>query len=402
MDSQISAQDILQCQLCESHFPPLSCDFCRINLCKICAGEHLLDDSRDHKVVPIKKRQTTINYPKCPTHTNKQCELHCEKCDNPICAHCISSNEHLGHKACDIMKVLNIKKETLQKDLKELDKFIYPIYQDMALNTKYQKAGLEMNSRELITNVEKWGDDLHREIDSIISRKKTEISETKNVLLTVLTEREDEIAYSLSDIKQNIVDLKNLQESSDVYLVSAYKSRIDGFKKLPPKLKVTFQSGCLPKINTTQLFELLDSPNLTISVTKEEQEYKMDTPGYMSSLSDSEPVDEVEVITSISTDYRYLFCVTCVSDEEILLCGNINIMKLYNLQGEQLKSIKSKSENMPWDIAVTKSKDLIYTDFSNRSVNLIRESEIQKIITLRGWGPIRLCITSSDDILIMM
>lgn len=136
------------------------------------------------------------------------------------------------------------------------------------------------------------------------------------------------------------------------------------------------------KINTTQLFEVLDSPNLTISVTKEEQEYKMDIPGYMSSLSDSEPVDEVEVITSISTDYRYLFCVTCVSDEEILLCGNINIMKLYNLQGEQLKSIKSKSENMPWDIAVTKSKDLIYTDFSNRSVNLIRESEIQKIITL--------------------
>lgn len=93
---------------------------------------------------------------------------------------------------------------------------------------------------------------------------------------------------------------------------------------------------------------------------------------------------------------------TCVSDEEILLCGNINIMKLYNLQGEQLKSIKSKSENMPWDIAVTKSRDLIYTDFSNRSLNLIRESEIQKIITLRGWGPIRLCITSSDDILIMM
>lgn len=119
------------------------------------------------------------------------------------------------------MKVFNIKKETLQKDLKELDKFIYPIYQDMALNTKYQKAGLEINSRELITHVEKWGDDLHREIDLIISMKKTEISETKNVLLTVLTEHEDEIAYSLSDIKQNIVDLKNLQESNHVYLVSA-------------------------------------------------------------------------------------------------------------------------------------------------------------------------------------
>lgn len=402
MDPQTSAQDILQCQICESHFPPLSCEFCRINLCKICAGEHLLDDSRDHKVVPIKMRRSTINYPKCPTHTNKQCELHCEKCDNPICAHCISSNEHLGHKACDIMKVFNIKKEILQKDLQELDKLIYPKYQDMALNTKYQKAGLENHSQKLITTVEKWKDDLHKEIDSIINRKKAEISKSNNAQLTVLSESEDETAHSISDIRQHIVDLKNLQESSDVYLVSAYKSRIDGFRKLPPKLKVTFQSFCLPKINTTQLFEELDSLNLTISVTKKEQEYKMDSPGYMSSLSDSKPVDEFEIITSINTDYRYLFCVTCMSDEEIWVCGNINIMKLYNLQGEQLKSIKSKSENMPWDIAVTKSRDLIYTDFSNRSVNLIRKSEIQKISTLRGWGPIRVCITSSDDILIMM
>lgn len=71
----------------------------------------------------------------------------------------------------------------------------------MVLNIKYQKVGFEINFRELIINVEKWGDDLYREIDLIISRKKIEISEIKNVFLIVFIECEDEIVYSLFDIK---------------------------------------------------------------------------------------------------------------------------------------------------------------------------------------------------------
>lgn len=71
----------------------------------------------------------------------------------------------------------------------------------MVLNIKYQKVGFEKNFRELIINVEKWGDDLYREIDLIISRKKIEISEIKNVFLIVFIEYEDEIVYSLFDIK---------------------------------------------------------------------------------------------------------------------------------------------------------------------------------------------------------
>lgn len=71
----------------------------------------------------------------------------------------------------------------------------------MVLNIKYQKVGFEINFRELIINFEKWGDDLYREIDLIISRKKIEISEIKNIFLIVFIECEDEIVYSLFDIK---------------------------------------------------------------------------------------------------------------------------------------------------------------------------------------------------------
>lgn len=38
-------------------------------------------------------------------------ELHCEKCDIPICSLCVSSTEHEGHKLVDYtLKIIETKK----------------------------------------------------------------------------------------------------------------------------------------------------------------------------------------------------------------------------------------------------------------------------------------------------
>lgn len=115
MDPKKSAQDALRCYLCETPNPQYYCDICHINLCKRCAGEHLLDESSQHKIVPIRQRGHTFEYPYCLMHTKKQCELHCEQCDIPICTQCVSSNVHLGHKAIDIMIYLWHEEKNLRK-----------------------------------------------------------------------------------------------------------------------------------------------------------------------------------------------------------------------------------------------------------------------------------------------
>lgn len=38
-----SLQDVIRCHMCDSPVPPLYCDICQFNLCKNCAGEHLVD-----------------------------------------------------------------------------------------------------------------------------------------------------------------------------------------------------------------------------------------------------------------------------------------------------------------------------------------------------------------------
>lgn len=90
-------------------------------ICKTCTADHILDESTHHKVVPVQRRKGNFEFPLCPKHSTKQYELQCEQCDIPICTYCVSSDDHLGHKAADIMKTYKSKKEIIQKDLKEFE-----------------------------------------------------------------------------------------------------------------------------------------------------------------------------------------------------------------------------------------------------------------------------------------
>nr|XP_022308177.1 tripartite motif-containing protein 3-like [Crassostrea virginica] len=113
--------------------------------------------------------------------------------------------------------------------------------------------------------------------------------------------------------------------------------------------------------------------------------------------------DKPRILTDIqTTGYGELYNVSCLSDEEIWTSGNNKIMKLYNLKGELLRSIPTKSENEPQDIALTRSGGLVYANPDDRSINLVSDTQIQTLITLQGWRPRGLCSTASGDLLVIM
>lgn len=60
-------------------------------------------------------------------------------------------------------------------------------------------------------------------------------------------------------------------------------------------------------------------------------------------------------------------------------------MKLYDLQGNLRQSIKTKFGNTPYDIAVTKYGDLIYIDFKEKTVNLVKKTIMQKVSRPCKW-----------------
>nr|XP_034334665.1 tripartite motif-containing protein 2 [Crassostrea gigas] len=405
MDPRHSAQDVVRCDVCDTPVPPLHCDFCQTNLCKACVGEHMLDLSKKHQVIPFKNRGSTPNYPICTKHPPKQCELHCEQCDIPICVHCVSSESHKNHKLVDFYTNYKKKREDLQKDLQEFVKSLSPKYQEVANKITVQKADLSKNSEKLTTAIDKHGEVWHREIDTIIQKLKSDLDEMDAKHLAVLNKLENEITQTISEITQSIADLKKLLDSNDVSRVSAYKSRIAEFKRLPPKLTVSLPKFTPQKINPEQLYQQFGCLS-AFSITTEEHGYTTET-----SEAGSSPLkpllDEPRIIFTIKTRYggyfNVLTSVTCPSDEEIWTCSDGNkIMSLYNMQGELVKSVQTKSGNGPRDIAVTRSGDLVYTDYDDRTVNIVKNTQVQTVIRLLGWRPLNVCSTSSGDLLVVM
>ncbi|XP_078331292.1 uncharacterized protein LOC144625095 [Crassostrea virginica] len=378
-DPMYSLQDVIRCDLCETPVPPKHCDICHIHLCEACMEEHLSDESIDHYIVPFKLRGIT---PKCTKHSTEVCTHLCTTCTIPVCPLCVVSSEHEQHYTIDILKCFEYKRERMQEDLQNLENNIYPKYQEAATNIPVQRADVNKRSQKLTTALDKQGEALHTEIDTIIQGMKSEIDDIDAQHKAAIDQQEVAINHTIPEITQAILDLKRLLDTSDVCLVYEYTSRTEEFRSLPAQFQVTLPTFTPQEINREQIHQQI---------------------GSLSELAITFLLDEPRILADIQTECEYLRSVSCLSDSELWTCGSLdNILRLYNLQGELLRSVQTKSGNYPRDIAVTRSGDLVYTDYHDRSINLVSGTQIQTLITLQGWTPLGLCSTASGDLLVTM
>ena len=412
MDQQYSLQDVIQCYLCETPAPPKHCDFCHIHLCEACVGKHLSDESKEHYLVPFKLQGIT---PKCTNHSTEVCNKFCKTCNIAICLLCVDSVEHKQHEQEDILKLFEFKKEQMEKDLHDLEKFIYPKFEEAAFNIPVQRNNVNKHSQKLATALDKQGEALHREIDTIILKMKIEIHDMDAQYISAIDEQEDAIKQAITAITKAIMDLKRLLDTIDISLVSKYTSKNVEFRSLPAQFQVTLptftpqkidveqihqQIGFLSKLDITyQARPLLDDP-----VSSPEEQGDQVKTHAESSPQARQLIDEPRILTDINTEYRKysLRSVACLSDSEFWTCGEDKIIRLYNLQGELLRRVRTKSGNWSGDIAVTWNENLVYADYWDRSLNVVSDTQIQTLITLQGWKPLNLCSSSSGDLLVII
>ncbi|XP_078340971.1 uncharacterized protein LOC111109268 [Crassostrea virginica] len=306
--------------------PPMYCDICHIKLCVACVGVHLSDQSKDHKVVPFEKRGSTT---KCSKHSTKICELHCEQCNIPICALCVLSKKHQTHEVVDIIKSFTTKKETIQRNLQELEKTIFPEYQTAASNIPALKTDARKHSQKLKKALQKQGETIHKEIDSIIQKMQSEIDDMSTKHLTVIGKQEDAINHTISEIEQTILNLKKLLNTSDVCHVSKYKSKNEEFRRLPAQFQVTLPTFTPQKINVEQIYQQLGFLSKQVITTEEENIMK--TAGAESSilagsLTDEQVAYAEAVIIRIFKFYRW----TLNNHTHYVLSYNINAYRIHS------------------------------------------------------------------------
>lgn len=234
MDRTFDLQDVSRCDNCEKALPELYCQLCNTNLCKTCAGEHLLDELKEHRVVPIKQKYYPV-IPACPKHFAKLCELYCKNCDNPICVKCVASGEHDQHLKVDTFSL----QTDLQTKLRILEENIYPKHKKALSDIQENKLRIKENSKNVKEKIKEHGNARHREIDIIIERMNSQIDTADSAQLDCLNKEEKELNSRISEISTIVIDLKNLEISRNVRKILNYQAKIVELSKLPYQYKVS-------------------------------------------------------------------------------------------------------------------------------------------------------------------
>lgn len=274
----------------------------------------------------------------------------------------------------------------------------------MASNITVQNIELKLNSNKLAEAIGCHGEDIHRELDNIIKKMQSDLDEMDSKQLVVLNEHENEIARTISDINKTIIDQKNILDKNDVRLICTYRPRNAEFRKLPPLLKVSQPIFTPQRIDYEQINQQCGFLS-AFSIQIEKQNYVNDDLDSESYQVLKPLIEKPQVITEIKTEFGLLngLCsVFSLSDEGVWTCGLDNIMRLYNLQGDLIKSVQTISGYQPCDIALTSSGDLVYTDYNEKTVNIVKEDSVEEVIRLQCWVHLSICSTSSDELLVVM
>ena len=399
MDPDYIPQDVARCALCKVAIAQSYCDFCHVNLCKPCIGEHISDDYSKHTIVPFHMRRSTLIYPKCETHPKKACEFQCKDCNAILCSHCLASEQHnKEHKLSILEELFSKRKEQIKKDKKEIIKQLLPAHEDIAADLENQIANLDGNYTKLTTEMSKHREELHREIDNAMNQREKEINENKVKHHAILRKKLDEIKQLQSLMQETLHTLNELEDSNEISPTIHYSSKSLGFTKLPPKVHVSMPKFIPKQIEKEELCRLIGK--LTpLSTTLEERVFTAKKPN---TSVDRELLDEPEVLNTIKTGNERLRCFTCLNEEEIWTSGLTADIKCFNTQGVLQKIIKTRSGDWPGDIAVYSDGSLVYSDRKTRTVYKVKNDQTEEIIRLQGWTPDNLCVTSSGDLLVTM
>ncbi|XP_065929865.1 E3 ubiquitin-protein ligase TRIM71-like [Magallana gigas] len=398
MDPRSSAQDVHRCDLCETAIVHSYCDFCHFNLCKLCIADHISDGYDKHKIVPFQERRSTLIYPKCGTHSHKNCDLQCKNCNDIfVCSSCTASETHKGHIFVEVSEVYTTKKNAIADEANKLENLISPTYEEIALDLENQLANLDGGYEKLTTAMSKQGEQWHREIDIVVNKMKTEISEIKVKHRNLLQKHLDEIKQTQALIKQSLLAIEELKKSTKVSPTIEYSSKIREFSKLPPKVKVTLPTF-IPKPLDHKKLNHLFGQITPLSTATEENVLSLNKPN----TSVRELLDEPELVATIQTGYQNVTSVTYLNEDCVWTCGFTKDIKCFNIKGELLHTVSNKSKQRPNDIAVDSDGNLLFSDSKSRTVNKVNNGQTEELIRLQGWWPGYLCVTSNGDLLVTM
>ncbi|XP_062569816.1 uncharacterized protein LOC134231866 [Saccostrea cucullata] len=389
------AQELITCELCAKHIQQF-CNNCQVGLCEDCINKHVKSlKSMKHDIVPFTKRTVQLVFPQCTSHSHQRCEAHCQQCDVPVCIKCLTG-QHKGHVFEDMDKIIAMKREKIKQETGQVEGIILKTtMQDVDTENKISQsmAHYEDLKKKTRDNRNQW----HLEVDKIFNKMESLIQSLRDHHITILQLCQSKLRNQNSSMIPTFQKNKEILKSNKVSDVNNYQSKLRKYRNIPqiPDLP-------LPSLHTNTV----QGRELSIELG----EYKATlTQKSLSSLTDEvsfltakELLEEAKVIANIPTNVKKLQRVAYVGSDKAWVNEN-KIITCVDIYGVVQDTVTSTCRKVPNDITVTREGELIYSNYSHRTVNIVRDGKTETLITTpRGWRPERLCCTRSGDILISM
>ncbi|XP_048741994.2 uncharacterized protein LOC125655661 [Ostrea edulis] len=386
------AQELISCDLSCDNPVQQFCNSCQVSLCADCINKHLDSlKSMKHDIVPFTKRTVQLVFPQCTSHSHQRCEAHCQQCDIPICIKCVMGPRHKGHDIEDMVDIVARKREKIKRETEEIQKII-------SKNKAYDATAENKLSKFLIylSDLAKQTKDQrklwHLEVDAIFDKFDSLIQSIQDQEIKILKSYQTQLRSQNSHMTQTVQENRDILKSNNVCDVTDHKSKLNQLK------------GVLEVPNIKQpSFKTKAAQGRILCV--EFREYKatmiLTT---LSSLRDGGVkilLDDAKEIANISTNLTKLAKVACVKSDRAWLNGKDDQMiRCVDIHGTVQDTVNSTCLDFPTDITVNSQGELIYSDYMNRIVNIVRRGTNTMITLSQGWHPMGLCCTRSDDILV--
>ncbi|XP_078316029.1 uncharacterized protein LOC111128643 [Crassostrea virginica] len=408
MDQWSTAQDLIRCDLCKKNIVEMHCDTCLVSLCKPCVGEHMSDESKDHKVVKFMSRNSNPIYPYCSVHPKERCELHCQPCYKPICSACIASEEHKSHKVTKILQIWESKKQDIEKDNSELQSKIAPLYQKMLDRISERISEIEENAEETDKSITRHSEGWHEEVNKIVKVLKSQNQTRKEININSLKAHSLEMNDALSKIKE-VVDLnEDLLFSSNLEKAFSYTSQTAACRKGPVGVYAPVSKFQPVQIQQEKIVELFGSLSIVSPLSSylcpDTGELLMKAPQCVDTIIND--VDRILDIAPFHTDQIVALFVRNIRIFSTRKKGEIKSIALRERlqRGFYARTMRELigGFDRPSSISVSKDGDLVYCTSLSNSVNVVKNDIDEYLINLDDWRPRGVCCTLSGDMLVSM
>ncbi|XP_078328825.1 uncharacterized protein LOC144623852 [Crassostrea virginica] len=392
------AQDVITCDLCNKAAQQF-CNNCQVSLCSNCVSKHTeAFKSMSHEIAPFLDRKTKLVLPECNEHSGQRCEVNCKECNTPLCLKCIVSGSHKGHDVEELTETHEKKILKIKSDTKEIQAKLIPTYQkeDVEIGKKITKTKSKID--DLGKESRKLRKLWHQEVDNIFDNIDSLSQYLTEKNLNALQKYHNKIRDLISEMNTIVKQNEKLFNSNKLSEVNQYQSKLNEYQDFPEHVD-------------------LELPSLR-SIIDQGKELIIEIGGYRATLKQmSQPspsadvshlttgigklMDEVRVIATIPTNYKPLLDAVCIGGTEAWIFGEKKTITRIDIHGTVRDTVNTTCLSWPGGMSVTRGRELIYSDPTRRTVNIVRHGKSETLITTpQGWNPWRVSCTMSGDILV--